>query len=305
MNASHEGKARLSPSTAAAIAAGVASAAACGLSILAGNLASGSIVVPAAVVVLASLLVAAVTRAIARRAIRAELAAISQGITRLEAQDFATPAAPSSQDTRELVAALESCRAALGERHGVAKAHAAVARLLCNAVHRLAEGDLAARITVDLPEPYRRFRDDFNGSMEALDAAFGGLAKTGGHLSGRAREIAEAADALSRRAAKLAERLDADMWAIDAGASRDPAEMLRIARHTLGGAAIAARRNGEAAAQFTALGRGLAREAERLFILAGVEPPRSTAAADPVESPNPPAAGFPASLGATALKLHR
>ncbi|MEO3386468.1 methyl-accepting chemotaxis protein [Mesorhizobium sp. CAU 1741] len=305
MNATHEGKRRLSPSTAVAVAAAAAGAAASGLVVLVIEIAPGSFTALAVAIVLASLLAGLVSWATARLAVRAELSSIAQAVVRLERQDFTTSVPASSAEAGELVAALQSCRATLGDRHKVAKAHAAVARLLGNAIKRLAEGDLAARITVDLPEPYRGFRNDFNGSMEALEAAFGGLADTGGRLSGRARAIGEAADELSRRATKLSERLDADLRAIDIGARRDPAEALRLARHTLDGVVIATHRNRAAAARFDELGRGLAREAERLFVLAGVEQPRGAPVAKPVQDQGLPAAAFPVSLGATALKLHR
>ncbi|MBE0695158.1 MAG: hypothetical protein IH590_18930, partial [Aquamicrobium sp.] len=75
---------------------------------------------------------------------------------------------------------------------------------------------------------------------------------------------AEAAGRLGRRAEKLAMRIETDLRIIDALAKRDPAEALAIARHTMEGVGVAARRNIEAAEGFSAIGLTLLREAAGL-----------------------------------------
>lgn len=297
--ASHGPGGRLSPAARTAVAAALAGAAtSCGVIVLWGVLpdARASLALVVLPLILMPLAVAAAAWSVAHRAMEASLKPAVESLERIAAQDFSAPVAPAAcGETARLAEALESCRAALAERNGAGKVHAAVARLMGAAIGGLAEGDLSKRITVELPQPYRAFRDDFNAAMEALQARSDELGDLGGRLREREREIGEAAAQLLRRAEKLAERIEAEQHAIEA--SEDPEEILRRARHMMGGVAVAAQRNIEAAGRFSELGLLVAREAQRLAELAqGPEAEGKEAAARPAESPRMPAADFPARI---------
>lgn len=284
-----ETRGRLSPSAAAALAAAGASAAASlAAFVLWGLLPAGpvSTIVIALPFILAPVLVAAATWIAAQGAVRALLVPMSDAVARLAANDLATPVVPNAIETAPLAAALEQCRTATADRQRAAKTHAAVARLLGAAIGRLSEGDLTARITIDLPEPYRAFRDDFNAAMEDLQHRLARASEMGARLDVQAREIVDAAEQLSRRAVKLDQRIGADITMVEA--AQDQGEALRIATHTLGGARVAARRNQDAATHFANLAGKLAAEAARLG-----QPAEDAHMADPV----------PQVVGATVLKL--
>lgn len=303
-----EAAARLSPAAATAVAAAAASAAAsCGAFVLwsAGEGAAPSLALVVLPLILSPALVAAAAWLAARRAIRTRLEAAAESLDRIAALDLSAPDPLAPGDGAErLEEALERCRAALAGRQGTAKVHAAVARLMAAAVRRLAEGDFSARVTVELPVPYRPFRDDFNAAMETLERAYGALDASGARLRESAREIGEAADLLARRAGKLADRIGIDLSAIEAGGARHPEEALRLARHTMGGAGVAAQRNAEAAGRFADLGLKVAREAEHLAALArGLRPEEGEAGTPDEPAVLPAATAFPMTVGATALKL--
>lgn len=298
---SHGPEGRLSPAVATAAAAATASAVASvpvfmlwsmqpgvqGLPVLAVL----ALLVPPVVVGMAVL-------AAARWAIRAGLTPAIESIERLAAQDFAAGPAPAcGPETAALALVLARCHAALAAQQRATRVHAAVARLAGAAVGRLAEGDFSARITVELPQPYGQLRHDFNAAMETLESMHpmpGGAVE---RLQAHAREIGEAAAHLSRRAARLAARIDADLSAVEAGDEDAQAALDRVL-HMMGGVRVATQRNAEAAERFADLGLLVAQEAE---CLAGGFPPRQPE--EPAEAPRLPAATVPASIGSTALKL--
>lgn len=290
---------RLPPAAAAAIFAAAASAATTCAGAALWSLLPQEGAAPALLVaplVLMPLAAAAATWLYASRAIGASLEPAVESLERLAAHDFATPTALAfSAETAALALSLERCRVALAERQRAAKAHAAVARLMAAAIGRLAEGDLSARIDVELPQPYRSFGDDFNAAMEALQSPSG---QTGALLRERARDIADAAGQLGRRAARLMERVEDDLIAIEAEDGVEDA--LRIARHTLVGAGVAARRNIEAAEGFAALGRLMEADADRLD---GHAPQEKAGRERSEAPPHMPAATFPDIMRAPALKL--
>src|SRR5690606_34549593 len=111
------------------------------------------------------------------------------------------------------------------------------------------------------------------------------------------KQILEAAESLKRRAAKLANRIDADLAAID-GDPSPPEDALRAACHTLGGAGVAAQRNIEAAERFGAIALLLAAEADRL----DAANPRG---GEGLDEDRAPVLDIPASVGANVLKLAR
>ena len=268
------------PAAGAAVAASTASAVmACGIILLWGVLpeARASFAVIALPLILMPLVVAAATWIATQRAVRTNLDRAVECVDRITAHDLATPTTlAATGETAGLALALERCRVALNERQRAGKIHAAVARVMGLAIGRLAEGDLAARISVELPPPYQSFRDDFNAAMERLESP---SQETCQRLRQQAREITEAAAQLSRRAAKLGKRIEADIAAFETGES-SAEEALRAACHTLGGAGIAARRNVEAAERFAAIGRLLEQEADRLAgeAVGGEAPPSGPAA---------------------------
>lgn len=243
---------------------------------------------------------------VARRAIRDALRPAAVRLDRLAEPDC--PAGPTvlrGGELQELAQALERCRAAQARHRRATKVHAAVARLASAAVGRLAEGDASARISVDLPQPYAPLREHFNAAAEAMEQARTETRGPAERLRENAREIGEAAAQLARRAGKLAERLEADVNALETGED-DADDALRRLLHTLDGARVAAGRNAEAAERFAGLGLVVAREAERL---AGIgegpederdDPPLGKASAD---IRHLPAATVPLSIGATALKF--
>ena len=279
-----ETRGRLSPSAAAALAAAGASAAASLVAFVLWSLLPAgpvSTIVIALPFILAPVIVAAAAWLAAHRAVHRLLVPMSDAVVRLAANDLATPVVPNAIETAPLAAALEQCRAATAERQRAAKTHAAVARLLGAAIGRLSEGDLTARITIDLPEPYKAFRDDFNAAMEDLQHRLALSGEMDARLDAQAREILDAAEQLSRRAVKLEQRIAADIAMVEA--AHDPREALRIATHTLGGARVAARRNQDAATHFANLAGRLAKPAE--------------------DAPRDIAGQMPQVIGATVLKL--
>lgn len=311
--ASQQPEGRLSPAVATAAAAAAASAVASLLAFALWSLdpSAQGVSLPAALALLASpMLVGLAVLAAARWAIRAGLSPAVESIERLAAQDFSTEPAPAcGEETAALARALERCHAALEGRQRAVKVHAAVARLAGAAVSRLAEGDLSARITVELPQPYDRLRDDFNAAMERLESMRAASGGPGGRLREHAREIGEAAAQLSRRAGKLAERIDADMIAAE-GAGEDADATLRRVLHTMAGVRVAAQRNAEAAERFADLGLLVAQEAQGLADLAGgLAGPHEEEQADApcgevrAEMRRLPAATLPASIGSAALRL--
>jgi hypothetical protein len=305
MLTSYEETRRLSPSAAIAIAVAAACAFTSCIALLSWSLSSGATLAIIVPLLLAPVVVALAAWAFARLVIRAELGPIAAGITRLEAQDYTTPNGIGADETRALVGALERCRLAMPEKQRPARAHAAVARLLGTAIGRLAEGDIKARITLDLPEPYQAARDDFNAAMDALEKTYAGMNEARIRLADHAAAISTAAEHLSKRAGKLAERLDADTRLIDSLATgEDPLEGLRAARHTMGGVAVATHRNIEAAREFASLAAEIAQEAARLGGDASSSLEMQPASQGPQNPDLLPEIEYQTAPEASALRLH-
>lgn len=205
-------------------------------------------------------LVAACAWLAAHHALRTALKPAMAMAARLAANDLSeppVPAATAAGATQDLIAALERCRQGLAARDKAARAHAAVAKLMGAGVGRLAGGDLSARIGVDLPPPYDAFGRDFNAAMERLGAGAAEMAGLRAGVEQQAAALAEAAARLGQRAEKLAARVEADLRILDVLGGRDPEEAVGIARHTLEGAGVAARRNVEAAREFAGMAQAL------------------------------------------------
>ncbi|MCO5146415.1 MAG: hypothetical protein M9895_09600 [Aquamicrobium sp.] len=246
---------RLTPGLAVAAAAGAAALlASCGGLLL--WRVQSSLLVP--VLLLSPLVVAASAWLAARHAIRATLSPAIAMAERLAALDFSEDSKVEEYtDTRELVAALARARAGLAARNKTARAHAAVAKLMGAGIGRLAEGDFSARISVDLPAPYDAFGRDFNAAMERLEAEASALTTLREATAAQAGALEEAAARLGKRAEKLGARVETDLRIIDVLGKRDSAEALAIARHTMEGVGVAARRNAEAAGEFARLAEAL------------------------------------------------
>lgn len=194
----------------------------------------------------------------ARHAFRVALRPAVAMAGRLAANDFsAHPIPAAGGEALELTEALECCRNNLSAREKTARAHAAVARLMGAGIGRLAQGDLTARIDVDLPGPYETFGRDFNAAMETLGAAAEERESLRTGMEDRATALAKAAMRLGKRAEKLAARVEADLRIIEVLSRRDAEEALDIARHTMEGVGVAARRNVEAAQEFSRLAESL------------------------------------------------
>lgn len=292
--ASSRSGAGLSPAARTAVAAALACAAtACCVIVLWSILPAtpgspGIIFLP---LMLMPLVVAGVVWATAQRAIESSLDPAIEALTRLAAHDFASSREPgATAETARLILAIEDCRAALEERHRATKVHAAVARLMGAGISNIANGDFSARISLELPEPYRAFRDEFNTVMEDLQTRLGRLDGAGERLKRHRQEIDEAAGQLMRRATKLAERVDAELLAME-GHSAD--EALRMARHLIGGVAVAAQRNVDASRTFAMLAERIGEEAGRLGSVADDGTMRAAA-------PAMPAATIPARISSAA-----
>jgi methyl-accepting chemotaxis protein len=267
--ASQERHISMSPATRIAIAAGGVSAAVACCTVILWSFsaeAGTSFALIALPLISMPIVVAATAWTTAHRAIAASLEPAIESLQRIAQNDFTLPAAPfADSETAGLGAAIERCRSGLEGRQRAGKVHAAVARLMGAAIGSLADGDLSRRVTLDLPEPYRAFRDDFNATMDRLEAAFATLTTSSTRLAAHQQEIDAAAVQLRRRAEKLAERIDVELLAIETCDDRE--EMLQRVRHILGGIAVAAKRNMEAAERFSTLGRLVEREAAALATL--------------------------------------
>lgn len=264
--ASKRSGAGLSPAARTAVAAALASAATACCVIVLWSVLPTTPSSPALVflpLMLMPLVIAGVVWATARRAIEESLDPVIEALSRLAAHDFVPSRQPgATSETARLMLAVEDCRAALEERHRATKVHSAVARLMGAGISSLSKGDFSARISLELPEPYRAFRDEFNTAMEDLQTRFDGLDGAGERLQRHRQEIDEAAGQLMRRACKLAERVDAELLAMEA---HSVDEALRMAKHLIGGVAVAAQRNVEASRTFATLAERIGNEAGRLL----------------------------------------
>lgn len=246
---------RLTPGLAVAAAAGAAAlAVACGGLVL--WRVQPALLAP--FLLLSPVLVAASAGLAARHALDAALAPAVAMAGRLATLDLSEDGIAAGQaGTRELLGALARIRAGLAAREKTARAHAAVAKLMGAGIGRLARGDLSARLSIDLPAPYDAFGRDFNAAMERLEAEASGLAAVREAAAAQAGALEEAAARLGRRAEKLGLRIEADLRIIDVLAKRDAAEALAIARHTMEGVGVAARRNAEAAGELARMAEAL------------------------------------------------
>jgi len=83
------------------------------------------------------------------------------------------------------------------------------------AIAALAVGDLTARIDGEMPEAYRRLKDDFNAALAQIREVMQAIAGATGSLRASADEIATASDDLSRRTEQQAASLEETAAALD------------------------------------------------------------------------------------------
>ena len=122
-----------------------------------------------------------------------------------------------------------------------------VVTALAEALGRLAQGDVTARIDTEFPRDYEALRSDFNGAMEALDTALVMVVTNAGSIRGEATEISSATGDLSRRTVEQAASLEETAAAIE-----ELTASIRSAAQSAGdaaGIAAKARTNAESGGQ--------------------------------------------------------
>ncbi|WP_235604624.1 methyl-accepting chemotaxis protein [Sulfitobacter sp. EhC04] len=106
-------------------------------------------------------------------------------------------------------------RAAEAAREESAAEQANVVALLGDALNKLANGDLRADLTSDVPASYEKLRRDFNGTVDSLREAMSAVMHNSDSIRNETAEITSAADDLSRRTEKQAATLEETAAALD------------------------------------------------------------------------------------------
>jgi methyl-accepting chemotaxis protein len=131
-------------------------------------------------------------------------------------------------------------------RAEAARQLAQVVEALGKGLDRLAEGDLAFRLTDGFAEAYERLRADFNSAMDRLHEAMATVSETTHSLGASAEQMAQASDDLSRRTEQQAAGLEQTAAALDeiTATVRQTAEGARQASQAVAGAKAEAERSG-------------------------------------------------------------
>ncbi|WP_198174346.1 methyl-accepting chemotaxis protein [Mesorhizobium xinjiangense] len=160
-------------------------------------------------------------------------------IRRLAQDDLATPIDGAGHPA-EIATALEALRLSLIERRaaeheaearrrdeaaqrGQADAargaaerlHGALVKLVGAALARLAQGDLTARIRVEVPAEFRPMKDDFNRATEELQWAMLETAQLSGQFAADAGQLSDHSRIVVRRAARQASELTSAIGRLD------------------------------------------------------------------------------------------
>ena len=129
---------------------------------------------------------------------------------------------------------IEAAETARAEAAGKAKARerARVVELIGAGLARLADNDLTCRMQGDLPEAYDQLKMDFDGAIERLGDAFGGVKAGAETVYSSAQEITAAANDLARRTEQQASSLEETSAALGqvsvaVGANADGAKRAR------------------------------------------------------------------------------
>jgi methyl-accepting chemotaxis protein len=143
-----------------------------------------------------------------------EVGAVAHALDRLR---NATAASSKVQAEREAERAIADVRRDDAEtmRAAEAKLQAAVMRLVGTALARIADGDLTARLKVDLPAEHRKLRDDFNLALDRLADMVAGIAVASGGVREGATEIRRGAADFATRAGRQAAGIGQTVAAIE------------------------------------------------------------------------------------------
>ncbi|BCH23172.1 methyl-accepting chemotaxis protein [Mesorhizobium sp. L-8-3] len=95
-----------------------------------------------------------------------------------------------------------------GARVAAVKLQAAVVRLISAALARVAEGDLTARLKVDVPRDCGNLKNDFNQAMDRLQETMDAVVATGRQIRAEAADVFHAAGELAERAGRQAAEVE-------------------------------------------------------------------------------------------------
>ncbi|MGJ8627521.1 MAG: methyl-accepting chemotaxis protein [Sulfitobacter sp.] len=109
----------------------------------------------------------------------------------------------------------QAMRCAQAEREQASQEQGHVVELLGVALNNLADGDLQADITEQVPASYEKLRTDFNATVESLRNAISSVIHNADSIRNETTEITSAADDLSRRTEKQAATLEETAAALD------------------------------------------------------------------------------------------
>ncbi|MGA2493270.1 MAG: globin-coupled sensor protein [Roseiarcus sp.] len=129
---------------------------------------------------------------------------------------------------------IEAAETARAEAAAEARAHerARVVESIGAGLARLADNDLTCRMQGDLPEAYAKLKADFDGAIERLGEAFGGVKSGAETVYSSAQEITAASNDLARRTEQQASSLEETSAALGqvsvaVGANADGAKRAR------------------------------------------------------------------------------
>lgn len=127
--------------------------------------------------------------------LRAAMGSLAEGQT-----DAVIPHGARDDEVGEMARSMAAFRDQLAQAE---QAKAAQTTLIVDSIGRglssLAQGNLTARIDAPLDEPFARLKADFNGAMEALEAALALVADAAGGIRAGSMDIRQASDDLSQR----------------------------------------------------------------------------------------------------------
>ena len=128
-----------------------------------------------------------------------------------------------------------------------AKARAMVVDSIGAGLTKLAGKDLSYRMSEDMPEAYRKLQNDYNGAVEQLAEAFGGVNESVDAVHSGTQQISSAANDLSRRTEQQASSLEETAAALGEITTtvRKTAEGAKLAREVVAVAREDAQSGGE------------------------------------------------------------
>lgn len=133
----------------------------------------------------------------------------------LQKLEAATHAAENAARQREEDQRTAQEQRKIAEAEAIAAAERMVVGSFGKGMSALAAGDLTYRITNDVPEAYVQLRADFNDAIRSMQETMAGIAQNALAVQGDAREVADAADDLSRRTEHQAATLEETAAALD------------------------------------------------------------------------------------------